>query len=330
MRLFKSVMVAALCLSATTAHAAGLRLIKVPTDGATPMQIAVWSPCAAPAGEVKVRTLTLPGTTDCPVVGDRLPLIAVSHGYGGSFTGHHDTAETLADAGFVVVAVNHPADTGAGDMTRADTLAVLIERSADIKRAIDYMLDAWPDRSKLDPGKIGFFGFSRGGYTGLVVAGANPDIRKATAFCTGLYRKPSCEELQRNEIPAQPAVHDPRVKAMVVADPAFGPMFDRDAFKDIKIPVQIWASELSGEQGISEVNPGYVATINSELPVRADYHVVRNAGHFAFLAPCSAGMASALPKLCTDKPGFDRVAFHREWNADILAFFRKQLDVHQP
>jgi predicted dienelactone hydrolase len=331
MRLLTSAIAAALCLSAATADAAGLRLVKVETGGATPMQIAVWSPCAAPAGEVKLRTITLPGTADCSVVGEKLPLIVSSHGYGGSFTGHHDTAETLADAGFVVVAVNHPVDTGAGDMTRADTLAVLTERSADIKRAIDYMLDTWPDHARLDPGRIGFFGFSRGGYTGLVIAGANPDIRKATAFCAVPYPKPSCEELKKNQLPTEMPVHDPRVKAIVVADPAFGPLFDRDALKDVKIPVQLWASELSGEDNITEVNPGFVADIKDELPVKPDYHVVSNAGHFAFLVPCSPDLAARIPRICTDRPGFDRVAFHKEWNADILAFFRKHLvDAHQP
>lgn len=330
MRLFKAAVAVMLCLSAASAHAAGLRLIKVKTDGAEPLQIAVWSPCAAPAGEVKLKTTTLPGTEDCPVVGDRLPLVLISHGFGGSFTGHHDTAETLADAGFVVVAVNHPVDSGTGDMTRADTLAALVERSADIKRVIDYMLDTWSDHARLDPGKIGLFGFSRGGYTGLVVAGANPDIRKATAFCDVPYRKPSCEELQRNELPTQAVVHDPRVRAMVIADPAFGPLFDRAALKDVTIPTQLWASELSGDDGITEINPGYVAAISADLPIKTDYHVVRNAGHFVFLVPCSATLAAKLPKICTDRPGFDRTAFHKELNADILAFFRKQLDVHQP
>jgi predicted dienelactone hydrolase len=331
MRLFRFALVAALCLTATLTHAAGLRLIKVRSDGAPALQIAVWSPCSAAAGEVKLRRTVLPGTMDCPVSGEKLPIIVTSHGFGGSFTGNHDTAEILADAGFVVVGINHPVDTGAGDMARADTLAALIERPADIKRVIDYMLGEWSDRAKLDPDKIGFFGFSRGGYTGLVIAGANPDIRKATAFCPEGNRKPSCEELQRNEIPAQLPVHDPRVKAIVVADPAFGPLFDRDGLKDVKVPVQLWASELSGQDNITEIRPDYVAAIDQALPITADYHVVRNAGHFAFLPACSADLANNLPKICTDRPGFDRVAFHKEWNANVLAFFRKHLvEAHQP
>lgn len=42
------------------------------------------------------------------VNGDKLPLVVVSHGRGGDSVGLHDTAEALADAGFVVAAINHP------------------------------------------------------------------------------------------------------------------------------------------------------------------------------------------------------------------------------
>jgi predicted dienelactone hydrolase len=121
------------------------------------------------------------------------------------------------------------------------------------------------------------------------------------------------------------------VKAIVVADPAFGSLFDRDGLKDVKVPVQLWASELSGQDNITEIRPDYVAAIDQALPITADYHVVRNAGHFAFLPACSDDLAKNLPKICTDRPGFNRVAFHKEWNANVLAFFRKHLvEAHQP
>jgi predicted dienelactone hydrolase len=36
------------------------------------------------------------------------------------------------------------------------------------------------------------------------------------------------------------------------------------------------------------------------------------------------------PEICTDGPGFDRTAFHKEFDAEVLAFFRKRLvDVQQ-
>jgi len=61
------------------------------------------------------------------------------------------------------------------------------------------------------------------------------------------------------------------------------------------------------------------------LPVKPDYHVVPNAGHWAFLAPCSPELTKAFPQSCVDLPGFDRVAFHKEFNADVRAFFQKYL-----
>lgn len=47
--------------------------------------------------------------------------------------------------------------------------------------------------------------------------------------------------------------------------------------------------------------------------------------HFDFLAPCPAELIKTAPTICTDRSGFDRAAFHREFNAEVLAFFRKHL-----
>ena len=326
MRLIKALVAAAFCAMAPFAHAAGLRFIEVPADAAGPMfRAAVWSPCREAPGEVKLRRTVLPATENCAIAGEALPLIVISHGYGGSFVGHHDTAETLADGGFVVAALSHPVDAGGGDMSRADTLAALTERPADIKRLIDYMLGAWDEHARLSPGKIGFFGFSRGGYTGLVVAGANPDVGKMSMFCSGGFPKPVCAQLQ-NGGPAQAFAHDGRVKAAVIADPGWGPLFDRDGLKDVKIPIQLWASELSKDDNTGgEVTPDFVASIAQNLPVKPDYRIVRDAGHFAFIPPCSPTLARDLPRICTDPPGFDRAAFHLAFNADVLSFFRRRL-----
>jgi hypothetical protein len=121
----------------------------------------VWSRCAVPPQEVEVRGIALPGVKDCPISGDKLPLVVISHGTSGSFIGHHDTADTLADAGFIVAAINHPGDTSR-DMSRSDDLAAFVERPTDIKRLIEFMLQASPVATKIDPERIGFFGFFAG------------------------------------------------------------------------------------------------------------------------------------------------------------------------
>ena len=64
---------------------------------------------------------------------------------------------------------------------------------------------------------------------------------------------------------------------------------------------------------------------DNNLPSKHEYHVVPNAGHFAFLAPCPPALAAELPQICVDAAGFDRVGFHRQFNADVLAFLRSHL-----
>ena len=130
----------------------------------------VWTPCAKPAEEMPFGPFTLQGRRDCPTVGDKLPLVVISHGHTSSYIGHHDLAEVLANAGFVVAAINHPGDSFS-DSSREGDMSVFVERPNDIKRLIDYMLGTAPDAARIDPQRIGFFGFSRGGYTGLVLAG---------------------------------------------------------------------------------------------------------------------------------------------------------------
>jgi predicted dienelactone hydrolase len=312
MRLVSLALTAAFWMAASTAHAAGVRFIDVPTNGDDPaLTGAVWSPCGAPAQEVQLRRLTAPGVKDCPIAGERLPLVVISHGRTGWFAGHHDTAEALADGGFVVAAIDHPGDNSL-DRSRSSDWSVFVERPADIKRLIDFMLGTWPEAAKIDRQRIGFFGFSRGGFTGLVDIGGSPCLDGSTSRL--------CEQIRQKQIPAESFTHDPRLKAAVIVDPlaiAFGP----ESFKGVTVPVQLWASARGGDG----VTPEMVASVEQHLPAKPDYHVVANAGHFAFLAPCSAAVARAVPEICTDAPDFDRVAFHQAFDADVLAFFRQHL-----
>ena len=252
-----------LCLVAPFAQAAGVRFIDVPADADGPvLQGAMWYPCSEPPGEINLGKITLPAVKNCPISGDKLPLVVVSHGRGGSFVGHHDTAETLADAGFVVAAINHPGDN-TFDMSRSGDLSVFFERPTDIKRLIDFMVGASSIASKIDPERIGFFGFSRGGYTGLVLIGAKPDWASATAFCQS-RSSPICEQILGKQFSAQPLVPDLRIKAAVIADP-LAILFTAQSFAAVKVPVQLWASERGGDG----VSPESVAAVDRNLPAKS-------------------------------------------------------------
>jgi predicted dienelactone hydrolase len=308
-----------LCLTATLAQAAGLRVIDISADADGPaLKGAMWYPCSQPPGAADLGKITLLAVKDCPLPDKQLPLIVVSHGRTGNFVGHHDTDEVLADAGFIVAAINHPGDT-VSDLSRTDDLSIYVERPNDIKRLIDFMIGASPLASNINRERIGFFGFSRGGYTGLALIGANPDWAITTALCQQSTTH-VCDQIRAKEFPAQPVTHDPRIKAAVIADP-LTVFFTPNSFDAVGIPVQLWTSELGGDG----VLPHTADIVDKNLPSKHEYRVVPNAGHFAFLAPCPPTLAKEVPQICVDAMGFDRVAFHRQFNADVLAFFRTHL-----
>jgi predicted dienelactone hydrolase len=306
-----------LCLAASLAHAAGFQLIQIPaSDGGPPLEGAVWYPCAAPTGDLAIGPYVLRVATDCPIAGKDLPLVVISHGHGGDYLGHHDLAEALADAGFVAVAINHPGDT-ASDMSRADDLSEFVERPSDIKRTIDFMLGPWPGSARLDPARVGVFGFSRGGYTVLAAIGATLSPSAMRTVCEG-RREAICDEVRKGPLPA--LVHDPRIRAAVLADP-LAIMFDAESFRNVAVPVQIWGSERGGDS----VEPQRVAEVARWLPQKPDFRVAPHSQHFDFLPPCPADLAKRVPRICVDDPPFDRAAFHRTFDAAVVAFLRERL-----
>ncbi|MGO4564895.1 alpha/beta hydrolase family protein [Rhizobium sp. 2YAF20] len=292
--------------------------ITVPADDRNPeLKAFVWTPCDIQPSAISLGPINVSGVRGCPVVGDKLPLIIISHGHGGSSLNHHDTAETLADAGFVVVALNHPGDNYA-DMTRAGDIAVMVERPTDVKRLIDFVIAKSPYAVKVDAQRIGFFGFSRGGYTGLVLAGAVPDFRDPEVPCP--EPAPICGEIRRNELPTEPLTEDHRIKAFVLADPlSFFPT--KQSLLAVQAPIQLWASQYGGDG----VLPHNVAALAASLPNRPEYRDVHEAAHFAFLAPCPQSLAARQPGICLDRDGFDRTAFHRAFDDKVAAFFEQQL-----
>lgn len=330
MRIFSMIAALASWMMVTTsgAGAAGFTLIDIPAaDGKPALRGAVWYPCPTQTPrEIKFGPASVRGAQDCPLTGERLPLVVISHGVGGWFGGHHDTAEAAADGGFIVATINHPLDSGQSKIRRPGDIASMIERPRDIKRLIDYMLTNWSETVRIDRERVGFFGFSRGGYTGLVAIGGVPDFRLLLDNCPTYPGNHWCEQIRDGSALNQPFIHDRRIKAAIIADPALGSQFTAAGLKDVKIPVQLWASERGGDG----VTPKDTATVAQNLPAKPDYRIAANTGHFAFLAPCTAEFAKAAAdfgeaEICEDAGGFDRKAFHDELNAAVVQFFRAHL-----
>jgi predicted dienelactone hydrolase len=312
------------------AHAAGIRDFVIPADKTGPKILAeLWTPCATPAPEFVVDSETWPvaihGVRDCAITQENLPLIIISHGSFGDRFSHHDTAEFLADAGFAVVSLNHTQDSvlSYNDKSASD-ISPFLTRPVDIKRVMDWLLDHPQPGLDIDPNRIGFFGFSRGGYTGLVLAGAEPDFHHPAFPC--LEKIPLCRKMSDNDIPPHPPGYEPRIKAFVLADP-LSFFVDKSTLATVKAPIQLWSSAAGG-MGVA---PESVKAIAQGLPVRPDFHPVPNSTHMSFIFPCTRAFAKTNPpQVCTDPTGFDRTEFHAQFNAEVLRFFRAQLGQGPP
>ena len=324
-----AILAAAILLVAPAAHAGnvGFTELSIPDGTNPPLVVGVWYPTDAPASPQTLEAFTQTVAPAGPVTGQRLPLVVMSHGTGGWYGEHDDTALALAHARFVVAAVSHTKDTYR-DQSQA---AAVWLRPEHVHRLIDYMLTAWPDRARIDPGRIGMFGFSSGGFTALVVIGGVPDLGKVAPHCVAHPDYFDCGVVKKADpavnamvphLPVSVWMHDPRVKAAVVAAPALGFTFGVDGLKDVRIPIQLWRDE---DDHVLP-NPDYAEAVRIALPRPPEYHLVANADHDDFLAPCTDALRQEAPDICVSRPGFDRTAFHADFDAKVVAFFERTLN----
>lgn len=297
----------------------GFRVVTASDPQGPPIKIGIWYPTSAPATAPARGMDDLPVAANGPVAGERLPLVVMSHGNGGWFGGHYDTAIALAKAGFVVAALTHTGDNYE-DQSRATDMA---NRPRQIHVLIDYMLADWIDHDRLDPDRVGAFGFSSGGFTVLAAAGGELDGARIQPHCRDHPTHYDCKLMLR--APPSPGgfggwVHDDRIRAVVSAAPALGYAFKAETLKGLGRPVQLWRAE--DDEILPD--PFHASAVRASLP-NADYRVVAKARHFDFLTPCTDHTRKTLAFLCNSDPGFDRAAFHRDFNASVTAFFKANL-----
>ena len=307
-----------------------------------PTQGYVFYPSAqALHGTTAIGPYNVAATPDAPAIAGAKPLVVISHGNGGSDLGHHDLATWLASHGFVVATLNHLGDYFR-DTSKVGSIEVLAGRPVQVKATITRLLDDPHWKTLIDPTRIGVAGFSAGGYTALMVAGARLQLVRFVDFCqhypqdhdvcghaaefkAAASQGKTVEQLL-DGMTAQMGRYgdtaDPRVKAAFAMAP-LSLIFDAHSFDDVHIPVFLYYGQndsvLPPEANARHIAP-YLGTLYAikEIP---------HADHWVFLAPCSPELAKDIPTMCRDPAGVDRVKAHEQIDADALAFFRRTLDV---
>ena len=293
-------------------------------------------------GTTAIGPYNVAAIPDAPALPGAKPLVVISHGHGGSRLGHHDLAAYLASHGFIVATLNHPKDDFE-DAGGAGHIEVLAGRPIQVKSTITTLLGDPRWQNLIDANRIGVAGFSAGGYTSLLIAGAKPRFSRFIGYCE---RHPddaqTCGDAPKFKAEAAKSGHtleqvfddmqgelgrwgdtaDPRVKAAFVMAP-LSLIFDEHGFDNVHIPLFLYYGQYDHVL-LPDENARYIRPMLKTLVAVKE---VPKADHWVFLPPCSDALAKDIGPLCSDPPGVDRAKVHAQINADALAFFRKTLDV---
>lgn len=287
---------------------------------------AIWYPTGAEPGVVEFGPYTMRVAGDAAPADGAFGLIVISHGSGGGAFDHRDLAMALASAGYVVAAPTHPRDNFQ-DMSGVGSAAVWTGRPRQVSRVIDRVLEDRALGPHVRRERIGVVGHSSGGYTALAVAGAKPSMNVLVQHCKTIpedARFCSFGGAAAREAAQKggdiPDVEDRRVRALVLLAP-HAALFTDEALARLAVPVRIYGAERDDLTPVKY----HAERLAQALAARAEYVLVKGAGHFSFVASFPDALKNSAGQAAQDPAGFDRNAMHETIDPEIVAFFNRTL-----
>ncbi len=310
----------------------------------TDVRVTVWYPAAAGVKEQRIdlgppsKPLFIVGQVayDAPFAdAKKRPLILFSHGFGGTARMMGWFGVPLARAGYVVVAVDHPGNNGQDKMTKPGAI-LFWDRAKDLRAALEAVKRDPQIAPHLDVKRIGVTGFSAGGFTSLVAAGARVDMNRFLAFCQGhdedgvcrpqkeypLTMPQAVEAMKAPEL-ASEAAHDgddhtiPGMKAAFAIAPAIVQGLTPEGLAKMKVPVAIF---------LGDADPVAPPATNGLVAAKAIPHAqlttLPGVKHYDFLATCTPAGQAAID-ICKDELPQDPT--HDAAIKAAVAFFGKTL-----
>ncbi|MBI2346234.1 MAG: alpha/beta fold hydrolase [Deltaproteobacteria bacterium] len=298
-------------------------------DVHNPFEGRVWYPAPLTAKEGPIPTARLftsqQGAKDAPVIShpQKLPLLLLSHGSGGTFDRLDWMADFFARRGWIVAAFNHPGNTR--ENNSVEGLVRVWRRAEQLSAFLTVLLDRDPLRESIDRERIVAAGHSAGGATVLLLAGTRLSYERfqnPIPFCAPRPREfddEHCAELRqynfrqhsKNEI--ERSYRDTRVRAVVALDPAFGNSFRPEEEQKLLAPTLfVFAKHRKDPSGAI-----FTKTFQHLFPRHLSV-TVPGAIHISFVSSCSVfGLRIAAP-ICLGDEKRDEI--HERTNHEVEQF----------
>jgi predicted dienelactone hydrolase len=277
----------------------GIRHLKIrDSEGAAVFPAIVQYPTEKASDGTTIGPYHFSATLDAPIAEGQFPVCAISHGGGGSHLLYRSIATYLAANGFIVISLEHPHDNR-NDRSETNTDLAAVNRPWHVSLALDAVLTDSFFSAAADASRICAIGHSMGGYTALVLAGAQAWSRSGKSISTRV---------------------DPRIQGAVLLAPATDWFLAPTSLDNVRIPLLVIAAELD-----HVTPPSQIQQVLTRVPksTSVTFEVVPSAGHYSFLTPFPAKMCRADFPPSMDPQGFDRENFHRELPRKIHEFLAR-------
>jgi predicted dienelactone hydrolase len=313
-------------------HHVGHRRLDFGRNGQRTVKAELWYPVSKDIEEQpKAYILTHGRSAEAaplaPGLPERLPLVLVSPGSGGSGSDLAWLTELLAANGYLVLGIHHYQESLIYGIGSVNPRAIFhfARRVGDLLFA-HQMLQKDPEWSgRLDPERLFGAGHSAGAHTLLASAGLEFSERRLFEYCAASRagEDKGCayaERLGAREIVAEP--HEVLTtplgyRGLLLLDPALGPSFPPEALAAFETNVQIVATK----PGDFLPFTGHANYYASKLPNSGLMVLDQGEGHFVFLGECSLALAVEGVSLCADADGVDRFESHERILSVVVPFF---------
>jgi predicted dienelactone hydrolase len=270
------------------------------------LNFTIWYPTNEATKQIKFYGIfKLQGKENATAILHDAPLVIVSHGSGGTKYDQLYLIEYLVQHGYVALSIQHePENVGKS----ISTWKMLFYRALEINKVIHW-LEKGPCKQLIDIKNITVIGFSAGGFTATLLAGAKPNLRSAPI---AKAYKASIKSESNNEL------YNNKIKLLILLAPALAYEFPKQELNKIKIPAVLLTA--ANDEILKDSTKYY----HGHLGNLVDHLILQAAGHYCFNNTYPKFMHKIKPWICNDV-GAKREDLHPIINSYLLKILKKYL-----